>query len=145
MVNISKRSTLSSTVGVDNAVISEFDPFSRIFEMTRENSADGHKQNTNHQNVTQRGVGRNGRANSMTINTLTDHREIGDEIKQVKRLSFLSTIEVDNADYLNKIDTDDETQKALCSHSKLKKEALPVVNDEQRPVVKQKCLKMAFE
>ncbi len=50
-VNISKPSTLSPMMGVDNAVISEFDPVSRIFETMRENSADGHMQNTNHQNV----------------------------------------------------------------------------------------------
>ncbi len=78
----------------------------------RENSADGHMQNTNHQNVTKRRVGRNRRANSMTINNLIDHGEVGDEIKQVKWLSFLPTIEVDNADYFNKIDMDDETQKS---------------------------------
>ncbi len=58
-VKISKLSTLSPTMGVDNTVISEFDPFGRIFEMMRENSADGHMQNTNHQNVTKRRVGRN--------------------------------------------------------------------------------------
>ncbi len=60
-------------------------------------------------------------------------------------MSFLPTIEVDNADYINKIDTDDETQKALHSHRKLKKEALPVGKDEQLPVEKQKSLNMAFE
>ncbi len=111
MVNISKPSTLSPTMGVDNAVISEFDPFCRIFEKTRKNSADGHTQNTNHQNVTKRRVGRNRRANSMTINNLIVHEEIGDEIKQVKWLVFLPTREVDNAD------TDDETQKAFRMYS----------------------------
>ncbi len=145
MVNISKPWTLSPTIVVDNTVISEFDPVGRIFETTRENSADGHTQNTNRQNVMKRRVGRNGRANSMTINTLIDHREVDDEIKQVKRLSFLPAIEVDNANYFNKIDTDDETQKALRSHGKLKEDALPVVNDEQFPVEKQKGLNMAFE
>ncbi len=74
-VNISKPSTLSPTMGVDNAVVSEVKPVGRIFEMTRENSADGHMQNTNHQNVMKRRVGQNGRANSMTINTLIAHRE----------------------------------------------------------------------
>ncbi len=69
----------------------------------------------------------------MKINTLIAHREVGYEIKQVKRLSFLPTIEVDNADYLNKTDTDDET---LLSHSKLKKESLPVVNIERFAVSK---------
>ncbi len=107
--------------------------------MMRENSADGQTQNTNHQNVMKRRVGRNGRANSMMINTLIDHREVGDEIKQVKRLSFLPTIEVDNADYFNKIDTDDETQKALRSHGNLKKESLPVVNIERFSVSKLKA------
>ncbi len=48
-VNISKPSTLSPTIGVDNAVISEVTPVCRIVETTRENSADGHTQNTNHQ------------------------------------------------------------------------------------------------
>ncbi len=42
----------------------------------------------------------------------------------------MPTIDVDNADYVIKIDMDDERQKALHSHSKLKKEALPVVNNE---------------
>ncbi len=41
------------------------------------------------------------------------HGKVGDEIKQVKRLIFLPTREVDNAD------ADDETQKALRSHGKL--------------------------
>ncbi len=41
-VNISKPSTLSPTIGIDNTVISEFDPVSRIFEMIRENIANGH-------------------------------------------------------------------------------------------------------
>ncbi len=50
-VNISKPSTLSSTIGVDKAVISEVKPVSGIFDTMRENSADGHTQNTNHQNV----------------------------------------------------------------------------------------------
>ncbi len=74
----------------------------------------------------------------MMLNTLIYYGEVGDEIKQVKRLIFLPTIEVDNADYFNKIDTDDETQKALRSHGKLKKEAHPVVNDKQLPFEKQK-------
>ncbi len=78
-------------MGVDNAVVSEVKPVGRIFEMTRENSADGHMQNTNHQKVMKRRVGRNGRANSMTINTSIIHTEVGDEIKQVKRLIFLTT------------------------------------------------------
>ncbi len=96
--------------------------------------------------MTERRVGRNGRANSKTINTSTNHREVGDEIKQVKWLSFLPTIEVDNANYFNKIDIVDETQKALHSHSKLKKEALLFVNDEQLPVEKNmNSLNMAFE
>ncbi len=98
-MNISKPSTLSPTIGIDNAVISEFEPVSRIFDMMKENSADGHIQNTNHQNVKKRRVGQYGRANSMTINTLIVQGEVGDEIKQVKQLSFLPTIEVDNADY----------------------------------------------
>ncbi len=63
----------------------------------------------------------------MTINTSIDHEEVSDEIKQEKWLSFLPTIEVDNANYFNKIDTDYETQKALHSNSKLKKEAFMVV------------------
>ncbi len=116
-VNIYKPSTLSPTIGVDNAVISKFDPVCRIFETTRENSADGHTQNTDHQNLLKRRVGQNGTTNSMTLNPLIVHRVVGDEIKQVKLLNFLPTIEVEN-DYFNKIDTDDETQKALCSHSK---------------------------
>ncbi len=45
-VNISKPSTLSPKMGVDNAVVSEVKPVGRIFEMMRENSADGHTQNT---------------------------------------------------------------------------------------------------
>ncbi len=113
MVNISKTSTLSPMIGVDNAVISEFDPVGRIFETTRENSAHRHTQNTNDQNVMKRRVGQNGRVNSITIITLIDHGEDGDEIKQVKWLCFLPIIKVDNADYFNKIDTDNETQKAL--------------------------------
>ncbi len=47
----------------------------------------------------------------MTNNTLIVHGAVVDEIKQVKWLSLLPTIEVDNADYFNKIDTYDETQK----------------------------------
>ncbi len=135
-VNISKPSTLSPMMGVDNAVISEFEPVGRIFDTMKENSAYGHMQNTNHQNMTKRRVGRNGRTNLMTINTLIALGEVGDEIKQVKQLSFLPTIEVENADYLNKTDTDDVTQKALRSHGKLKKEALPVVNIERFAVSK---------
>ncbi len=42
MVNISKPSTLSPTIGVDNTVISEFNLVGGIFDMKRENSADGH-------------------------------------------------------------------------------------------------------
>ncbi len=57
-VNISKPSTLSPTISIDNTVISEFDSVSRIFDMMRENSAGG-SQNTNHQNVMKRRVGRN--------------------------------------------------------------------------------------
>ncbi len=49
----------------------------------------------------------------MTINTSMVHGDVSDEIKQVIRLIFLPTREVDNANM------DDETQKALCSHSKL--------------------------
>ncbi len=66
-------------------------------------------------------VGRNGRTNSTTKNPSIVHEELGDEIKQVKQLSLIPTIEVDNADYFNKIDTDDETQKVFRLHSKLKK------------------------
>ncbi len=68
------------------------------------------------------------------ISILIYHGEVGDEIKQVKWFSFLPTIEVDNADYFNKINMDYETQKALRLHTKLNKEALPVVNDEQLTV-----------
>ncbi len=50
MVNISKPLTLSPTLGIDNTLISEFDPVCRIFGTMRENSADG-SQNTNHQYV----------------------------------------------------------------------------------------------
>ncbi len=42
-------------------------------------------------NVMKRRLGRNRRANSMTINTSMVHGEVGDEIKQVKRLIFLPT------------------------------------------------------
>ncbi len=94
-LNISKPSTLSPTMGIDNAVTSEFEPAGRIFDTMKENSADGHMQNTNHQNETKRRVGRNGRVNSMTINTLITHGGVGDEIKQVKRLNFLPTIQDD--------------------------------------------------
>ncbi len=73
MVNISKPSTLSHTMGIDNSVISEFEPVSRIFDTMKENSADSHMQNTNHQNVAKRSVGQNRRANSMMINTLIAH------------------------------------------------------------------------
>ncbi len=118
-------------MGIDNAMISKFEPICRIFDTMKENSANGHMQNTNHQNMMKRRVGRNGRANSMTINTLISHGEVGDEIKQVKWLNFLPTIQVDNADYFNKTDTDDETQKTLHSHGKLKKEVLPVVQIER--------------
>ncbi len=83
-MNISKPSTLSSKIGVNNAVMSEVKPVGGIFYTMRENSANSHMQNTNHQNVTKRRVGRSGRANSITINTLIDHREVCDEIKQVK-------------------------------------------------------------
>ncbi len=48
-VNISNTSTLSPTIGVDNVVIGEVKPISRIVETTRENTADGHTQNTSHQ------------------------------------------------------------------------------------------------
>ncbi len=113
--------------------------------MTRENSADSHTQNTNHQYVTKRRVGWNGRTNSITKNPSIIHEEVGDEIKQVEWLSFLPTAEVDNADYFNNIDTDDERQKALHLHSKLKEQALPVVNNEQLPIEKQKSLNMYFE
>ncbi len=95
-VNISKPLTLSPRMGVDNSVISEVKPVRRMFEMMRENSANGHMQNTNHQNVTKRRVDRNGRANSMTINTLMLHAEVGDEIKQVKWFIFLPNRQVDN-------------------------------------------------
>ncbi len=81
----------------------------------------------------------------MMNNTLIVHGAIGVEIKQVKWLSFKPTIVVDNADYSNKIDTDDERQNPLHLHGRLKKEALQVVNDEQLPSVKQKTLNMAFE
>ncbi len=91
MVNISKPSTLSPMMGVDNTAVSEVKPVGRIFEMTKENSADGHTQNTNHQNVMKRRVGRNRRANSMMINTSMVHTEVGDEIKQEKCLIFLPT------------------------------------------------------
>ncbi len=144
-VNISKPSTLSPTIGIDNTVISEFDPTSRIVETMRENSADGHTQNTNHQYVMKRRFGLNGITNSMTNNPLMVHRAVGDEIRHVKWLSFLPTIEVDNADYFNKIVMNDETQKALRSHGKLKEEALPVVNDGQLTVEKQNSLNMDFE
>ncbi len=146
MVNISKPLTLSSMIGVDNAVISEVKPVCAIFDMMRENSADGHKQNTDHQNVTKRRVGRNRRTNSMTINTAIDHREVGDEIKQVKGLSVLPTKLVENnddTDYSNKFDMDDErqngSQKALRSPGKLEKEALPVINIERFAVSKLKA------
>ncbi len=144
-VNISKLSTLSPMTRVDNTVISEFDPIGRTVEMMRENSADVHTQNINHQYVMKRRVGRNGTTNSITKNPSIVNEVVGGEIKHVKQLSFIPTIEVDNADYFNKIDTDDETQKALRSHGKLKKEALLVVNKEQLPVEKQKSLNMAFE
>ncbi len=49
-VNISLPSTLPSKIGADNTVISGFDPVGGIFDMMRENSADG-SQNMNHQNV----------------------------------------------------------------------------------------------
>ncbi len=125
-VIISKPLTLSPMIGVDNTVISEFEPVGRIFDTIRENSADGHTQNTNHQKVMKRRVGENGTTYSTTNNTLFAQKAVGDEIKQLKWLSFKPIIVVDNADYFNKINTDDETQKALRSHSKLKKEALPV-------------------
>ncbi len=51
MVNKSKPLTLSPRIGVDNTVISKFDPVRRICDMIRENSADG-SQNTKHQYVT---------------------------------------------------------------------------------------------
>ncbi len=78
----------------------------------RENSADGHTQNTNHQKVTKRRVGRKGTTYSTTNNTLIAHETVGYEIRQLKRLSFKPTIVVDNANYFNKIDTDDERQQA---------------------------------
>ncbi len=143
-VNISKPSTLSSTKGIDNTVISEFDPVSIIFDMTRENSANG-SQNTNHQYVTKRRVSRNRTTNSMTNNTLIVHGSVGGEIKQIKRLSIKPTKVVDSADYSSKIDMDNERPNALRSHSKLKKETLPVVNDAQLPVEKQKTSNMDFE
>ncbi len=71
-------------------------------------------------------VGRNGKTNSMMNNTLMVHGLVGDEINQVKQLSFKPTNIVDNTDYFNKIDMDDERQNALRSEDKLKKEALPV-------------------
>ncbi len=89
-----------------------------------------------------RRVGRNGTTNSMTNNPSIVHGAVGDEIIQLKWLSFKPTIVVDNANYFNMIDKDDERQKDLRSQSKLKKEALPVVNDKQLPVEKQKTLKM---
>ncbi len=49
----------------------------------------------------------------MTNNHSNVHEAVGGEIKQVRRLSFIPTIEVDNADYFTKINTDDERQKAL--------------------------------
>ncbi len=111
MVNISNPLTLSPLIGIDNTVIHKFYPISRIVDTMRENSADGHTQNTKYQNVTKWRVGRNGTTNSMTNITLIVHGAVVDEIKQVKWLSLLPTIEVDNADYFNKIDTYDETQK----------------------------------
>ncbi len=51
-------------------------------------------------------------------------------------MSFLPTVEVDNADYFNKTDTDNETQNVLRLHGKLKKEALPFVNIERFAVSK---------
>ncbi len=50
-------------------------------------------------------------------------------------MSFIPTIEVDNAD----IDMDDERQKALRSHSKLEKEGPPVFNNEIFAVSKLKA------
>ncbi len=63
-------------IGADNTLISEFNPVSGIFDMMRENSANG-SQNTNHQNVTKQRVSRNGTTNSMTNNTLMVHRVVG--------------------------------------------------------------------
>ncbi len=91
------------------------------FDRKRENSADGHTQNTNHQYVMKWRVGQNGTINSLTNNTLIVHEEVGDEIRQLKWVSFKPTIVVDNTDYFNKIHKDDETQKALCLHGILKK------------------------
>ncbi len=65
MVNISKPSPLSPTIGTDNTV-------SGIFDMMTENSADG-SQNTNHQNVMKQRVGRNRTTNYMRNNRLIIH------------------------------------------------------------------------
>ncbi len=81
-VNISKPSTLSPMMGIDNAIISEFEPVCRIFDMMKENGADGHMQNTPHQNVTKRRVDQNRTANSIVINTLIAYREVSDEINK---------------------------------------------------------------
>ncbi len=97
--------------------------------MMRENSADGHTQNTNHQYVTKQRVGRNGRTNSMTNNPSVIHEVVGDEIKQLKWLSFKPTIVVDNSDYFNKIDMDDGRQKALRLYSKKKHFRLSTLKD----------------
>ncbi len=54
-------------------------------------------------------------------------------------MSFKPTTIVENGDhvdYSNKIDTDDKTQKALHSHEKVEKEALPVVNNKSLAVTK---------
>ncbi len=51
----------------------------------------------------------------MMNNTLMVHGLVGDEINQVKQLSFKPTNIVDNTDYFNKIDMDDERQNALRS------------------------------
>ncbi len=77
-----KPSTLSPTIGIDNTVICEFDSVRGIFDIMRENSADV-SQNTNHQNMMKRRVGRNGTTNSMMTNPLIVHREVGDEINKV--------------------------------------------------------------
>ncbi len=67
MVEKSKPSTLSPTIGADNAVISEFDPVRGRFEM-------GSDVLPNHNNVMKQRVSQNGTTNSILNNTLIDHR-----------------------------------------------------------------------
>ncbi len=77
-------------MGVDNTVISEVKPVGRIFETTRENSADGHTQNKPSKCDETKSSSKL-KSKFMTINTLIAHGEVGDEIKQVKWLIFLLT------------------------------------------------------